>query len=93
MDRLKVFMLNPPFLKRYSRPQRNPGVTRSDTMYYPYWMAYATGALEKAGFDVQPTPPVLLRKLDLTFSSTMPPRPVMITLKLRKKRWNSNRIF
>ena len=53
MDRLKVFMLNPPFLKRYSRPQRNPGVTRSDTMYYPYWMAYATGALEKAGFDVR----------------------------------------
>lgn len=53
MDRLKIFMLNPPFLKRYSRPQRNPGVTRSDTMYYPYWMAYATGALEKAGFDVR----------------------------------------
>jgi anaerobic magnesium-protoporphyrin IX monomethyl ester cyclase len=53
MDRLKILMLNPPFLKRYSRPQRNPGVTRSDTMYYPYWMAYATGSLEKAGFDVR----------------------------------------
>lgn len=52
MDRMKILMLNPPFLKRYSRPQRNPGVTRSDTMYYPYWMAYATGSLEKAGFDV-----------------------------------------
>lgn len=53
MDRLKILMLNPPFLKRYSRPQRNPGVTRSDTMYYPYWMAYSTGALEKVGFDVR----------------------------------------
>jgi radical SAM superfamily enzyme YgiQ (UPF0313 family) len=53
MDRLKVMMLNPPFMKRYSRPQRNPGVTRSDTMYYPYWMAYATGVLEKHGFDVR----------------------------------------
>ncbi|MFH1861761.1 MAG: radical SAM protein [bacterium] len=53
MDRLRILMLNPPFLKRYSRPQRNPGVTRSDTMYYPYWMAYATGALEKAGFPVR----------------------------------------
>ncbi len=53
MYRLKVLMLNPPFLKRFSRPQRNPGVTRSDTMYYPYWMSYATGALEKDGFDVQ----------------------------------------
>ncbi|MCX6640060.1 MAG: radical SAM protein [bacterium] len=53
MDRLKILMLNPPFLKRFSRPQRNPGVTRSDTMYYPYWMAYATGYLEKGGFDVR----------------------------------------
>lgn len=53
MDRLKILMLNPPFLRRYSRPQRNPGVTRSDTMYYPYWMAYATGVLEKAGFNVR----------------------------------------
>ncbi|TKJ39763.1 B12-binding domain-containing radical SAM protein [candidate division LCP-89 bacterium B3_LCP] len=53
MDRLKVLMLNPPFLKRYSRPQRNPGVTRSDTMYYPYWMAYATGALEQAGLSAR----------------------------------------
>jgi radical SAM superfamily enzyme YgiQ (UPF0313 family) len=53
MDRFKILMLNPPFLKRYSRPQRNPGVTRSDTMYYPYWMAYATGSLEKAGYEVR----------------------------------------
>lgn len=50
-DRLSVMMLNAPFLKRYSRGQRNPGVTRSDTMYYPYWMAYATGAVEQAGFN------------------------------------------
>ncbi len=44
-------MLNAPFLKRYSRGQRNPGVTRSDTMYYPYWMSYATGVVEQAGFN------------------------------------------
>lgn len=50
-DRLSVLMLNAPFLKRYSRGQRNPGVTRSDTMYYPYWMSYATGAVEQAGFN------------------------------------------
>ena len=44
-------MLNAPFLKRYSRGQRNPGVTRSDTMYYPYWMSYATGAVEQTGVN------------------------------------------
>ena len=48
-DRISVLMLNAPFLKRYSRGQRNPGVTRSDTMYYPYWMSYATGAVEQTG--------------------------------------------
>jgi radical SAM superfamily enzyme YgiQ (UPF0313 family) len=50
-DRINVMMLNAPFLKRYSRGQRNPGVTRSDTMYYPYWMAYATGAVEQSGVN------------------------------------------
>ncbi len=50
-DRLSVLMLNAPFLKRYSRGQRNPGVTRSDTMYYPYWMSYATGVVEQSGVN------------------------------------------
>lgn len=52
-DRLSVLLLNAPFLKRYSRGQRNPGVTRSDTMYYPYWMSYAAGAVEQAGFNTK----------------------------------------
>ena len=45
-------MLNPPFLPDYSRGQRSPAVTRSGTLYYPIWLAYATGALEKAGHRV-----------------------------------------
>lgn len=45
-------MLNPPFLPRFSRGQRSPGVTRSGTFYYPIWLAYATGVLEQAGFRV-----------------------------------------
>ncbi|MBC8491604.1 MAG: radical SAM protein [Candidatus Marinimicrobia bacterium] len=48
-DRLSVVMLNAPFLQRYSRGQRNPGVTRSDTMYYPYWISYTTGSVEATG--------------------------------------------
>ncbi len=46
----KILMLNPPFKKDYSRQSRSPCVTKSRTMYYPYYLAYATGALEKAGY-------------------------------------------
>jgi len=48
---MKVMMLNPPFLPRYSRPQRSPAVTKSGTVYYPNWLASATGVLLDAGFD------------------------------------------
>jgi len=50
MKDLKILMLNPPFMKYYSRQSRSPCVTKSRTLYYPYYLAYATGALEKAGF-------------------------------------------
>ncbi|PIN98277.1 MAG: hypothetical protein COT90_05095 [Candidatus Diapherotrites archaeon CG10_big_fil_rev_8_21_14_0_10_31_34] len=46
----KILMLNPPFRKYYSRQSRSPCVTKSRTLYFPYYLAYATGALEKAGF-------------------------------------------
>jgi len=43
-------MLNPPFMKKFSRSSRSPCVTKGGTFYYPYYLAYATGALEKNGF-------------------------------------------
>ena len=46
-------MLNPPFLPRFSRSSRSPAVTRGGTFYYPYYLAYATGFLEKEEFDVK----------------------------------------
>lgn len=46
-------MLNPPFHPRYSRSQRSPAVIKSGVMYYPIWLAYATGVLEQAGFLVK----------------------------------------
>ena len=46
---MKILMLNPPFLPRYSRQSRSPAVTKGGTFYYPYYLAYATGALEKFG--------------------------------------------
>ncbi len=50
---MKILMLNPPFLPRFSRFSRSPAVTKSGTIYYPIWHAYATGVLEKEGHEVR----------------------------------------
>lgn len=49
---MKVLFLNPPFLERFSRESRSPAVTKSGTLYYPMWLAYAAGLLWQEGFDV-----------------------------------------
>lgn len=49
---MKVVMFNPPFLRKFSRFSRSPAVTKSGTIYFPNWHAYATGVLEKGGHDV-----------------------------------------
>jgi len=48
---MKILLLNPPFLPRYSRQSRSPCVTKGGTFYYPYYLAYATGNLERHGFS------------------------------------------
>jgi len=50
---MKILMLNPPFLPKYSRFSRSPAVTKSGTIYYPIWHAYATGILEREGHEVK----------------------------------------
>ncbi len=50
---MNILMLNPPFKGKFSREQRSPAVTKSGTLYYPMWLAYATGLLEKQGFNVK----------------------------------------
>ncbi|MBI2470709.1 MAG: radical SAM protein [Planctomycetes bacterium] len=49
---MKILLLNPPFLKKFSRPQRSPAVTKSGTLYFPMWLAYAAGVLGENGYDV-----------------------------------------
>ncbi len=49
---MRVLCLNAPFHKNYSSHQRSPAVTKSRTLYYPIWLAYAAGLLEAHGFDV-----------------------------------------
>ncbi len=50
---MKVLLLNPPFLPKYSRSSRSPCTTKGGTLYYPYFLAYAAGVLEKNGFEVK----------------------------------------
>ena len=50
MSATKILVLNPPFYPRYSRSQRSPAVIKSGVLYYPIWLAYATGVLEQDGF-------------------------------------------
>ncbi len=51
---MKILLLNPPFRdRRYSRTSRSPAVTKSGTLYYPFWLGYATGVLEKDGFEAR----------------------------------------
>ncbi|MCY4645138.1 MAG: radical SAM protein [Bacteriovoracales bacterium] len=49
---MKVLFLNPPFHNRFSRESRSPAVTKSDTLYYPKWLAHAAGVALKEGHDV-----------------------------------------
>ncbi|MCI5207838.1 MAG: radical SAM protein [Candidatus Electrothrix sp. ATG2] len=49
---MRVTFLNPPFLKNFSRPQRSPAVTKSGTLYYPMWLAYAAGYTEAGGHAI-----------------------------------------
>ncbi|OGJ86620.1 MAG: hypothetical protein A2268_12995 [Candidatus Raymondbacteria bacterium RifOxyA12_full_50_37] len=50
---MKILALNPPFHHRFSREQRSPAVTKSGTLYYPMWLAYAVGYLEQQGHEIR----------------------------------------
>jgi len=50
---MKVLFLNPPFKGKFSRTSRSPAITRGGTIYYPFWLAYAAGVLDKEGFEVK----------------------------------------
>lgn len=50
---MKVSFLNPPFHPMFSRESRSPCVTKSSTLYWPMFLAYAAGYVEADGNDVQ----------------------------------------
>jgi radical SAM superfamily enzyme YgiQ (UPF0313 family) len=50
---MRVLFVNPPFRnQRYSRSQRSPGVIKSGTMYYPYWLAHGAALCEAKGHTI-----------------------------------------
>ena len=49
----KVLLLNPPFLDKYSKSSRSPAVTKSGTIYFPLWLSYAAGVLDKQGHAIR----------------------------------------
>ena len=51
---MRIYLLNPPYIENFVRCGRWQGVTaRGGTLYYPIWLAYATGVLEKIGHEVR----------------------------------------
>ena len=50
---MKILMLNPPFMDKYSKSSRSPAVTKSGTIYFPLWLSYATGVLDKVGHELK----------------------------------------
>ena len=51
---MKIYVLNPPFIENFVRCGRWQGVAaRGGTLYYPIWLAYAAGVLEKEGHKIR----------------------------------------
>jgi len=78
---MNILLLNPPFLKNFSRSQRSPAVTKSGTLYFPMWLASATGLLEKKGFAVDLIDaPADARDMDYVFKRSREFQPDMIVV-------------
>ena len=50
---MKICFLNPPFHPMFSRESRSPSVTKSSTLYWPMFLAYAAGCTEADGNEIQ----------------------------------------
>lgn len=50
---MKVYFLNAPFIPRFSRMARWEAIDRGGTVYYPYWLSYATGVIEERHNEVR----------------------------------------
>jgi len=44
---VRTYLLNPPFIPHFARDMRWQDTGRGGTLYYPIWLAYATGVMEE----------------------------------------------
>ncbi len=49
---MKIYLLNPPFIEKYVRSSRCTWLPLAGSNWYPIFLAYAAGALEKEGHQV-----------------------------------------
>ncbi len=49
---MKIMLVNPPFFPKYSKSSRSPAVNKSGTIYFPLWLAYAAGVLDREGHEL-----------------------------------------
>ncbi len=50
---MNVLLINPPYIKGYSRASRSAAVTKSGTLYYPIFLGYLAAFLEKNNFKIK----------------------------------------
>lgn len=50
---MKIYLLNPPFVKNYVRSSRCTWIPIAGSNWYPIFLAYATGLLEKNGHETK----------------------------------------
>ena len=50
---MRVYLLNAPYKPRFTRDMRWQDTGKGGTLYYPIWLAYATGVLEQIGCEVR----------------------------------------
>jgi len=88
---VKIQFINPPYIGRFSRAQRSPGVIKSGTMYYPYWLASAAAVAEQRGFNIHLIDcPASGKRLDDLISHVSEFQPEVMVLESVTASWYSD---
>lgn len=78
---MKVLFLNPPYFPMFSRESRSPCVTKSSTLYWPMFMAYAAGCVEDDANEIQVIDsPAMDLDLDATLAKIAEFKPAVAVL-------------
>lgn len=91
---MKVFFLNPPFKRYFSRSERSPQVARGGTLYFPVWLALAAAMVEKQGNEISLIDAVAdKRSFDYCLTWLREGRPDCLVIEVSTASWHSDREF